>query len=246
MPTIDKATLDAVRATKREVHGQESHKRQMTRISARNTGTLKAKAATHKYKLAENRSKTHAATTTAKASTEAARQKSAIRTASVADTTAITTAAAATRSANAGVTRRATASDMAGDRSSRATRSAITGAVTSTATPSSSSGLIMTTIFLMAGLIVVYVLVTNPGPTTGWLGTLGNSLHALSSNKSLFTSVPVASTQVGSADIATAGGGNIPTGSTSASSGSADISTAGGGNIPTTVRPATVSGRTAL
>lgn len=80
-------------------------------------------------------------------------------------------------------TRVETESELASGRRNRA----ITGAVVSTATPSSNSGLIMTVIFMMAGLIVVYILVTNPGPTSGWLGTLGNSLHALSSNKPLFT-----------------------------------------------------------
>ena len=101
------------------------------------------------------------------------------------------TAALASEEATHSATRITTESALASDRRSRATRSAVTGAVVSTATPSSNSGLIMTTIFLMAGLIVIYILVTNPGPTTGWLGTLGNSLHALSSNKPLFTSVPV-------------------------------------------------------
>lgn len=97
------------------------------------------------------------------------------------------TEALASEEATHRTTRVATEAALASDRRSRATRAAVTGAVVSTATPSSNSGLIMTTIFLMAGLIVVYVLVTNPGPTTGWLGTLGNSLHALSSNKPLFT-----------------------------------------------------------
>jgi hypothetical protein len=84
-------------------------------------------------------------------------------------------------------TRVETESALASGRRSRAARGAITDTAVSTATPSSNSGLIMTVIFMMAGLIVVYTLVTNPGPTTGWLGTLGNSLHALSSNKPLFT-----------------------------------------------------------
>ena len=76
-----------------------------------------------------------------------------------------------------------TESQLASDRSSRATRSQIV----STATPSSDSGIIMTTLFVVAGLVVLYILVTNPGPTTGWLGNLGTGLHALSSNKPLFT-----------------------------------------------------------
>jgi hypothetical protein len=103
------------------------------------------------------------------------------------------TAALASEEATHSTTRIATESALASDRRSRATRSAVTGAAISTATPSGGSNLIMTTIFLMVGLIVVYMLVTNPGPTSGLFGTLGNSLHALSSNKPLFTSVPVTS-----------------------------------------------------
>lgn len=75
-----------------------------------------------------------------------------------------------------------TESQLAGDRASRSRNAAIV----STATPSSDSNIIMTTLFVMAGLIVMYILVTNPGPTTGWLGSLGTGLHALSSNKPLF------------------------------------------------------------
>ena len=71
---------------------------------------------------------------------------------------------------------------LAGDRRNRA----ITGQVASTATPSSDSGLIMTTFFVIAGLIVMFILVTNTA-TTGWLSSLGSGIHALSSNKPLFT-----------------------------------------------------------
>src|ERR1035437_4007187 len=84
-------------------------------------------------------------------------------------------------------TRISTESQLASDRSGRSRNAAVTGAITSTATPSGDSNLIMTTIFLVFGLIIVYILVHNPGPTTGWLGGLGNALHALSSNTPLFT-----------------------------------------------------------
>jgi hypothetical protein len=92
------------------------------------------------------------------------------------------TEALASEEATHGAARIKTESALASGRRNRA----IVGSAVSTATPSSDSGLIMTTIFLMAGLIVVYMLVTNPGPTQGLFGTLGNSLHALSSNKPLF------------------------------------------------------------
>lgn len=71
---------------------------------------------------------------------------------------------------------------LAGGRRNRA----ITGQVASTATPSSDSGIIMTTLFVIAGLVVMYILVTNTA-TSGWLGSLGTGIHALSSNKPLFT-----------------------------------------------------------
>ena len=76
----------------------------------------------------------------------------------------------------------ATESELAAGRRNRA----ITGSAVSTITPSSDSNLIMTTLFVMFGLIIMYLLVTNPGPTTGWLSTLSTGLHALSSNKPLF------------------------------------------------------------
>ena len=76
-----------------------------------------------------------------------------------------------------------TESQLAGDRQSRAVRSQIV----STATPSSDSGLIMTTLFVMAGLIAIYILVSNPN-SGSWLGGLGNVMHVVSSNKPLFVS----------------------------------------------------------
>ena len=46
---------------------------------------------------------------------------------------------------------------------------AIVGRVAETATPSSDSGLIMTTLFVVAGLVVMYILVTNTAtPGLAW------------------------------------------------------------------------------
>lgn len=58
--------------------------------------------------------------------------------------------------------------------------------VVTTATPSGDSNLVMVTIFVMAGLIVVYQLVTRGAAVGGFLGGLGNWLHTLSSNSPLF------------------------------------------------------------
>lgn len=76
-----------------------------------------------------------------------------------------------------------TESELAKGRRNRAFQ----GKVLETATPSSDTNLIMTTMFVIAGLIVFYMLVTNSGGTSKWFGFLGTSLHALSSNKPLFT-----------------------------------------------------------
>ena len=64
----------------------------------------------------------------------------------------------------------------------------------STATPSGDSNLIMVTIFIMAGLIVVYKLVSFPETTANWLNGLGNFMHAFSSNAPLFTQLAGAET----------------------------------------------------
>jgi hypothetical protein len=82
-----------------------------------------------------------------------------------------------------------TESELDAGRRSRARNAAVSGAVTSTATPSSDSNLIMTTLFVMAGLIVTYILVRNPR-STGFLGGLGTTLHTISSNKPLFVATP--------------------------------------------------------
>ncbi len=114
------------------------------------------------------------------------RKVEAARTAGVQQREAQRTTATAVREAVHTRERITTESELDAGRRSRARNAAISGAVTSTATPSSDSNLIMTVLFMMAGLIVMYILVTNPGPTTGWLGSLGTGLHALSSNKPLF------------------------------------------------------------
>lgn len=153
MATIDKATLDAVRSTKRELHAKESHKRQL----ARNTARKRAAIA-----VTQSRQQAHVAVVQARgeSASNLAAQRAQIRT----------------------VAHQQARSEETSDRN----RAAV-GSVVSSASSSDSGNLIMTTIFVMFGLIVIYILVHNPGPTTGWLGGLGNALHALSSNTPLFT-----------------------------------------------------------
>lgn len=146
---IDQATLAAVKATKREVHASESHKRQLRRISSRKRAALA---------LTQARTQSHVDVIKAR---EASASK-------------ILAEREAFREAH-----QPTIQSSVKDRA--------VGKVVSTATPSSDSGLIMTTLFVVGGLIVAYMLVTNATATTGWLGYLGDAIHALSSNKPLFT-----------------------------------------------------------
>lgn len=64
----------------------------------------------------------------------------------------------------------------------------------STLTPSSNSNLIMTTIFVMFGLVIFYVLVTASSNVQGFFGTLGNVLHGVSSTTPLFKTTTISTT----------------------------------------------------
>jgi Leucine-rich repeat (LRR) protein len=81
---------------------------------------------------------------------------------------------------------------LRGQRQSSARRSAAVGTVTNAVTPSGGGGanLVMVTIFTMAGLILVYQLVTRGPAVSGFLGGLGNWMHSLSSTTPLFTQAP--------------------------------------------------------
>lgn len=80
----------------------------------------------------------------------------------------------------------ATEEALRSNRQSSARKEAITNKVVSTATPSSDSGLIMTTIFVIAGLSVFYLLVTSAANVNTFTGSVGNFLHKLSSTAPLF------------------------------------------------------------
>lgn len=165
-PAAKATTLTAARATKRVTIDAA------TLAAVKGTKREVHEGLSHKRQLARTSSKKRAtlATTAAKRQADidviGARQSAA---------SSVIAEKQQVRSGNIGAAR------------SQVRRDRVVGAVTSTATPSSNSGIVMTTIFVIAGLIIMYMVVTNPGPTTGWLGTLGTSLHALSSNKPLFT-----------------------------------------------------------
>jgi len=76
----------------------------------------------------------------------------------------------------------ATESDLASGRRNRE----IQGKIVDTATPSSNSGLIMTTIFMIVGLVLFYQVVTKADQFSGLVRSVGDFLHKLSSTTPLF------------------------------------------------------------
>jgi len=86
----------------------------------------------------------------------------------------------------------ATESALRSDRQSGARKQAITNKVVSTATPSSDSGLVMTVIFVIAGLSVFYLLVTSAANVNTFVGSVGSFLHKVSSTAPLFQTKTVA------------------------------------------------------
>lgn len=62
----------------------------------------------------------------------------------------------------------------------------VAGKAIATATPSSESNIVMVTIFTIAGLIVMYRLVTQGPALAGFLGTLGDWISLISTNATLF------------------------------------------------------------
>uniref|UniRef100_A0A6M3LPS9 Uncharacterized protein n=1 Tax=viral metagenome TaxID=1070528 RepID=A0A6M3LPS9_9ZZZZ len=156
MVTLDKATADAVKQTKSELRAKASHRRQLSRNTARKRAAIA---------VTQSRQQAHVAAIQARG-TE-------------------TRSALAQREVYRSVHRQQAQGDISAAKGA-ARNAQIRSTVGSVATPSSDSNLIMVTMFVIAGLIVSYILVTNPS-TTSWLGGLGNTLHAFSSNKPLFT-----------------------------------------------------------
>jgi hypothetical protein len=161
---IDPDILAAVKKTKREAHAELSHRRQLRRIGARKRANIAASSAA-------SQSRTQQASQVAAARSASAQSiiqsRSAARTATIEQQLAI-------RHEEAGATRR------------RRVISNVGGSAVDAVTPSSDSNLFMITIFTMAGLIVVYHVVTNGQQFSGFLGKLGDFLHILSSPTPLF------------------------------------------------------------
>jgi Flp pilus assembly protein TadB len=100
---------------------------------------------------------------------------------------AVETQQSAIREQQHGQQRQDTEASLASDRRNRRITGAVTDKVVSTATPSSNSGLIMTTIFLIFGLIAFYLIVTSATGVNTFMTTLSNALSSISQNKPLFT-----------------------------------------------------------
>ena len=84
----------------------------------------------------------------------------------------------------------------------RATRRAVATDLAVSTIPSGDSGgsgfslgtgLFSTVLWLMFGMVILYLLVTNPGPTEGFTARLGDLVHKLSSTSPLFQAVPAQS-----------------------------------------------------
>ena len=159
---IDAATAAAVKTTKKEKEAAASHRRQLSRNTARKRANLQVVEARKSANI------------------EAAQARAASVERGQAAKTAATRDAIAARSQ--------AQSQQRGDiRRERFVGGAVSK-TTSTLTPSSDSNLLMTTLFLIVGLAVVYQLVTGVGPssTSTWINSVGNLLHKISSTVPLF------------------------------------------------------------
>ncbi len=157
MPTIDRATLEAVRSTKKELHAKEAQRRATARIGTRKRASIKVVGA-----------KAEAAR-----SIVAARQTSAQQ---------IMQDREALRADHVESGQRQAANIRYGQ-----ARGAVVGGAVSTITPpSSNTNLFMVVIFTIVGLAVFYNVVTNADKFSGFLGGAGDFLQKLSSTDSLF------------------------------------------------------------
>ena len=167
MPTVDEAFDEAIKSTKKEAHARASHARQTKLIRERSRQerlTAKAKAARR-----------------VEASTGVAQVKESVRAQHQQENAQ---RKAQQAQLNRSIARRQQAVDIG------------TGAVTGTASQvgqvaSGNGNLIMTTIFLMAGLIIVYQLVTKGPAVSGFLGSLGDWIRLVSTNTPVFQEVGV-------------------------------------------------------
>lgn len=173
MAELDAATIAAVKA--------EASQRRKDADAARRTQA-------HEQRIKEQRTRGRQARATKKASTARDVQVIQARTAS---RTQEREAAAAIKLQTSAQNRAVQREEARAQQPSRSQQLAATAGrqAVSTATPSGDSNLVMVTIFVMAGLIVFYKIVTQADTTSGWLSSLSDMLHTVSSNTPLFTSV---------------------------------------------------------
>lgn len=141
-----------------------------------------AAQATHKRRLAANRSRAAANKSVIaarqQASATATAQRQQAQEAAIAARTAGVAQQQQTRIAAAQTQRKQVRTERV--------QGQVASSAVSTFTPSSDSNIVMTTLFLMAGLVVVYRLVTNSGQFSSYTGKMGDLLHKVSSTAPLF------------------------------------------------------------
>lgn len=169
------------------------------RVDKRTSAANELAATRHKYKLSETNSRRRNAVKLAQANAGArvAASKEVIATREAAGQQRL----AARQAAKA----QSVAAQQSTGRRDRIV-SAAGGKALDIATPSADSGLIMTTIFLIFGLIVFYLLVTSATNINTFVGSVGGFLHTLSSTTPLFSTVTNVSTIPGGP----AGVGKLP------------------------------------
>ena len=173
MADLDAATIAAVKA--------EASQRRKDADAAR-------RAAGHEQRIKEKRTSGRQQRATIKRREQAVIAESQARAASRTQEREAASAIKLQTSAQNRAARRQEEAALKPDRQSRYV-GAVQQKAVSTATPSGDSNLVMVTIFVMAGLIVFYKLVTQADVASGWLSSVSGMLHSVSSNTPLFTAV---------------------------------------------------------
>ena len=177
---LDAAALGVVRGSLRETRARESHKRQLSRIGSRKRATESVIGSRSAAGVTATRERGRQVRSTERAKHKASIETITVRnSARVAGNQEILEQREAFRSA-----RQAQQRSQQPDASRLAVSRSIASPIASGA--SDNAPLIMTVLFTMAGLIVVYKLVTSPG-VPSFLKGATDWMHALSSTKALFT-----------------------------------------------------------
>jgi hypothetical protein len=165
---LDAATIAAVKQTKKEKEAAASHRRQLSRNTARKRANLQVIKARKEATVEAANARAAAAGTIQANKTQATRE-------------------AITARSNAATGQR---SQVRREQLTSKVESKVAGKVISTATPSSDSNLFMVVVFTIVGLALFYQLVTRADQFSGFLGSAGDFLHKLSSTTPLFQVVP--------------------------------------------------------